>query len=218
MTEFDKDFSEAAQGTSSNANDDTTNSSHQQEAPTESETARKAPKSIYGGWEITVSFFIAWAIILVVFKFIYDRYQKKARANKKRWFKTHPEKEAYEALLASKPDDEDGLRKALLRRAMTDVKRIVQMQEEKDSLFKLMRAGAVPETIWNDFKDSEQEMQLEMFDLQAEAETFKPGWGQAILTEAAQLVQRERELTMMKARMEASNIASSAAVPSSKNN
>lgn len=137
------------------------------------------------------------------------------------WFGPHREREAYESLLmqvqdsqqqqhsspdgvdekspAANPVDlEESLRKLLLRRAMTDLKRAWQLQEEKDSVYKLMRSAAISESMWEEFKEAENALQLEIYDLQAEAETFKPGWGAEILKDAAALVKRERELQAMK--------------------
>lgn len=170
----------------------------------EDQTLQETPKKkqVVGGWWLAGSYFIGWLIILVIFKLVYNRYRQRSKSSRKKWFPSHPEKEAYEALLADDSVTEEALRKALLKRAMTDVKRVWQLQEEKDSLYKLMRAGSVPESLWANYKDADQDMQLEIYDLQAEAETFKPGWSQAILREAAQLVQRERELTALKARIE----------------
>ena len=86
---------------------------------------------------------------------------------------------------------------------MTDVKRVWELQEEKEALHKLTRSGAIPESMWNSYKDADHDMQLEIYDLQAEAETFKPGWSQSILKESAQLVQRERELQMLRKQINA---------------
>jgi translocation protein SEC66 len=167
-----------------------------------STTEAKPKRPITGGWKLAGSYFIGWLVILVIFKVVYERYRARSRAARKKWFPSHPEKEAYESLLNDDSVTEEALRKALLRRAMSDIKRIWQLQEEKDSLFKLMRSGSVPESLWANYKDADQEMQLEIYDLQAEAETFKAGWSQGILKEAAQLVQKERELQALKQRIE----------------
>lgn len=101
-------------------------------------------------------------------------------------------------MLETNPEDEEGLRKALMRRAITDMRRYMELNEEKESVYNLMRTGAISESMWEDFKAAEAEMQLEIFDLQAEAETFKKDWSQGILKEAAMLLHKERELTEMK--------------------
>lgn len=133
------------------------------------------------------------------------------------WFGPHREREAYEALVAkfdqqSTPGDskgtdepavsEDALRKALLRRAMTDLRRSWQIRDEHDSMHKLMLSGSISEDMWAEFKEADTAMQLEWFDLQAEAETFRPGWGREIAKDAAGLIRRENELVAMKEAIE----------------
>lgn len=158
------------------------------------------------GWMLAGTYLIGWLIILVIFKLAYNRYQRQKQAAKKKWYPVHPEKEAYEALITNGEENEEVLRKALLRRAMTDIKRVWELQEEKEALHKLTRSGAIPESMWNSYKDADHDMQLEIYDLQAEAETFKPGWSQLILKEAAQLVQRERELHMLREQINRENL------------
>ena len=141
---------------------------------------------ISGGGKLLASYLIAWFIVLLVGRKIYTAYREKLSKDRKlRWFGgEHPEKDAYERALADMPEGDDDasareyeekLRKLLLRRAMTDFKRVLQLNGEKESVFNLMREGAVGEDMWADFKAAESDMQVEIFDLQAEAETFKPG-------------------------------------------
>lgn len=189
MTEEDK----VHEGTTSGS----TEGNHEQKKPTAEELKQKQAKVENDGWILAGTYLIGWLVILVIFKMAYNRYQRKKLVNKKKWFPEHPEKEAYEALITNGEENEEVLRKALLRRAMTDVKRVWELQEEKEALQKLTRSGAIPESMLNSYKDADHDMQLEIFDLQAEAETFKPGWSETILKESAQLVQRERELKML---------------------
>lgn len=180
--------------------EDTTNTTEngkEQHKATAEEVKQKQAKVENDGWMLAGTYLIGWLIILVIFKLAYNRYQRQKLVNKKKWYPVHPEKEAYEALITNGEENEEVLRKALLRRAMTDVKRVWELQEEKEALQKLTRSGAIPESMLNSYKDADHDMQLEIFDLQAEAETFKPGWSQTILKESAQLVQRERELQML---------------------
>lgn len=85
---------------------------------------------------------------------------------------------------------------------MTDLRRAWKLQEEKEPVYKLMRSGAIGEGMWGEFKEAESAMQIEIFDLQAEAETFKAGWGKEILRDAAGLIKRERELQTMRVAIE----------------
>lgn len=134
------------------------------------------------------------------------------------WFGPHKEREAYESLLAKFDENstdggstastsesnvtEDALRKALLRRAMTDLRRAWQLRDEHDSIHKLMLSGSISEEMWAEFKEADAAMQLEWFDLQAEAETFRAGWGKEIMRDAAGLIRRENELVAMKEAIE----------------
>src|ERR1700733_15640018 len=81
---------------------------------------------------------------------------------------------------------------------MTDIRRLWNIHEEKDSVYNLMRSGAISEEMWGEFKQSENELNLELYDLQAEAETFKEGWSESILKEAAELVKREEMIGKLK--------------------
>lgn len=157
----------------------------------------KVPKD--SGWPLAIAYIILLTFIGYILKRLYAQY--KASKKSKSWFGgKHPEREAYEELLKRSPDDEEALRKALMRRAMTDVKRLMSLSEEKESVYSLMRNGALSEDMWSSFKLAESEMQLEMSDLQAEAETFKAGWSNNIIQEAAMLVKREGELLEIKRR------------------
>lgn len=78
-------------------------------------------------------------------------------------------------LLESDNADPEALRKALLRRAMTAVKHVWQLQEEGMALQQLMRQGAVDDATWSAYKAAEADMQMEMHEVRAEAEVQKPG-------------------------------------------
>lgn len=97
------------------------------------------------------------------------------------------------------------MRAALLRRAMGDVKRLVHIQQEKPPLQALLRAGTVGDELWKEFSIAEQETMAELQEVVAEANTYKPGWGQTIFTTAAQMVEHEKQkviLDEMKTRKE----------------
>lgn len=81
---------------------------------------------------------------------------------------------------------------------MTDVRRLRKLQEDRDTVMNLGKVGAISEDMLNDFKAAEKDMEFEFFELQAEAETFKKGWSQQIIKEAAQLVAIEERSQMEK--------------------
>lgn len=192
-------------GAKTNANSENTNFTTENGAPLDEDdvppSGTNGNRAVHGGWVLAGTYLIGWLIFLVIFKVVYTRYHRQKQNGKKKWYPQHPEKEAYEELVAKGEENEDLLRKALLRRAMTDIRRVWELQEEKESLHKLTRSGVIPESMWNSYKDADHDMQLEIYDLQAEAETFKPGWSQTILKESAQLIQRERELKVLHAQI-----------------
>jgi translocation protein SEC66 len=85
---------------------------------------------------------------------------------------------------------------------MTDVRRMMKLQEERDSVMSLSRSGALPEEMLVDFKAAEKELELELFEVQAEAETFKEGWSNEIVRDSARLLKIEEELLDIKRRKE----------------
>lgn len=148
---------------------------------------------------VELGIFIAlWVAMIVAFK-VYTRASSRKR---KSWFGENEEKKQYELLLREDPDNEEALKKALVKRAMTDVRRLMKLEEERESVTSLGRAGALSEEMMLAFKAAEKELQLEIFELQAEAETFKKDWGQEIIRDAVRLVKIEDELTEVKRRKE----------------
>lgn len=123
---------------------------------------------------------------------------------RKSWFGPNEEKEAYERALEEGEQNEEVLKKLLVRRTMTDVRRLIQLQEDRDSVQSLSRAGALAEDMLADFKLAENELELELYAVQAEAETFREGWGAEIIQDAARLSKIEDELLARKKRQEAS--------------
>lgn len=60
-----------------------------------------------------------------------------------------------------------------------------------------MRSGAIEERVWQDFKAAETGMQKEIYAVQAEAETFREGWSENIIREAAELCRKEDALNKL---------------------
>lgn len=118
---------------------------------------------------------------------------------KKEWFGINEEKEAYESALESGEQDEEVLKKLLMRRCMTDIRRVTTLQEDKDSVMSLSRTGAISEEMLASFKSAEKDLEMEIFEVQAEAETFKPGWGESILRDAVKLSRVEDQVAALAA-------------------
>ena len=105
------------------------------------------------------------------------------------WFGPNRPKEAYQQCLEETPENHAELKKLLFERAREIVRRIRKLREEKEALGKLFKSGSISQTMWDSVKDAEQAAQLEVFEVQAEADTFDAGWGEVILQEAANLMQ-----------------------------
>ncbi len=77
------------------------------------------------------------------------------------------------------------MKKALLRRAITGVKHAVKINADKEATLA-------------QFQTAEKDLEMEFFELAAEAETFRLGWGQEIIGDAAKLYRLEEQLAKEK--------------------
>ena len=75
---------------------------------------------------------------------------------------------------------------------MTVVERIKKLREDKPALLTLVQKGAVGDELWNSFLKAEQEIQAEIMEVSAEANTFKEDWGQTILQTASEMIQHQK--------------------------
>lgn len=162
---------------------------------TDTKKPSKPPR--FGGVELGI-FVMLWVVMIIAFK-LYTRSRGRKRGG---WFGENQEKVAYERLLADNPDNEDALKRALMRRCITDVRRLMSLQEERESIMSLSRAGALSEDMLLSFKEAEKELELELFEVQAEAETFKNGWGEDIVRDSVRLMKIEDEVMEVKRRKE----------------
>lgn len=85
---------------------------------------------------------------------------------------------------------------------MTDVRRLMKLQEDRDSVMSLSRTGALSEETLAAFRKAEKDLELELYEVQAEAETFKTGWSQEIVQDAVRLSRVEDEILEVKKRKE----------------
>lgn len=115
------------------------------------------------------------------------------------WFpEGHPERDIYQTLVqaAATSSAEGGsaaipdvvLKAALLNRAMTDVKRIIRMRDDKQALSVLLQKGSIGDETMARFTMAEKELEAEILDVVSEANTFKEGWGQLIFPSASEMV------------------------------
>ena len=57
------------------------------------------------------------------------------------------------------------LKAALLKRAVEDIQRIVQLRQAKPALQTLLQRGSVGDELWQRFQRAEQEMEIEVKDV-----------------------------------------------------
>ncbi|OJA20027.1 hypothetical protein AZE42_07905, partial [Rhizopogon vesiculosus] len=109
------------------------------------------------------------------------------------YFPSHPERDIYVSLLQSDPPAHESLLKAaLVRRAMTDVSRVLKMREDKAALQNLLQKGSIGDDLWNSLLQSEKELEAEIMEVVAEANTFVEGWGGLIFQTAGEMIANEK--------------------------
>ncbi|KAI8869563.1 hypothetical protein GQ42DRAFT_163340 [Ramicandelaber brevisporus] len=143
---------------------------------------------LFGGY------ILCWLLVVGTFVKLYHRRNQKRLDQLESWFPPHQEREIYHAMLEAPSEDVDdhALKAALVRRAMTDVRRLVELQQNKEALEKLVKSGAIGDEMWGQFTTAENELQAEMLDVVNEANSFDEGWGQHIFQMAVEYVGHER--------------------------
>lgn len=79
------------------------------------------------------------------------------------------------------------LRAALLRRAVEDIRRIVQIRSAKQACSTLLQKGCVGDDLWQRFQRAEKEMEEELRDVVMEANALGNNWGQFIFQSANEI-------------------------------
>lgn len=184
-----------------------------------------APKPFWTGLLLPTAYLVILIGSLYSFSTVY-RQRQIARASKlEPWFPQHVTRNIYLSLLHLDPEAaSDGgekklskvpdsvLKAALLKRAVEDIQRIVELRQAKPALQTLLQRGSVGEELWQRFQRAEQEMELEVKDVVNEvspifhaivqmsrikhtnttgpqANAFAPNWGQVIFQSANEINQ-----------------------------
>ncbi|KAG8217801.1 Pre protein translocase subunit Sec66-domain-containing protein [Butyriboletus roseoflavus] len=110
------------------------------------------------------------------------------------YISSHPERDVYVTLLQQNdpPVHEALLKAALVRRAMTDVALVVKLREDKPALQNLLQKGSIGDDLWNSLLQAEKELEAEIMEVVAEANTFVEGWGTIIFQTAGELIANEK--------------------------
>ncbi|KAF7185823.1 Translocation protein sec66 [Pseudocercospora fuligena] len=137
---------------------------------------------------------------LSTFSSLYRKRQIAKAARLESWFPPHRQRDIYLSLLHLDPQEQDAkagektiskvpdnvLKAALLKRAVEDIQRIVQLRSTKPALQTLMQRGSIGDDLWQRFLMAEKEMEEEVKDV---ANAFSPNWGQVIFQSANEINQ-----------------------------
>lgn len=127
---------------------------------------------------------------------IFSHFYRKRNTGKlyEPYFPSHQERDVYVTLLqqTDPPPHEALLKAALLRRAMTDVSRVVKLREDKPALQNLLQKGSIGDDLWNSLLQAEKELEAEIMEVVAEANTFVEGWGGIIFQTAGEMLANEK--------------------------
>lgn len=144
------------------------------------------------------SVFVPVAYVIIVFGglFIFSYFYRKHTSTRvyEPYFPSHPERNAYVTLLqmTDPPASDALLKSALVRRAMADVQRVLRIREDKPALQNLLQKGSVGDDLWNSLLAAEKELEAEIMEVVAEANSFVEGWGQVIFPTANEMLANEK--------------------------
>ena len=142
--------------------------------------AQQAPKSFWTNLTLPVLYLTILIGSLYTFSSLYRKRQISKAAQLESWFQPHKQRDIYLSLLHLDPseasDSADGekklskvpdsiLKAALLRRALEDIQRIVQLRTAKPALQTLLQRGSVGDELWQRFQRAEMEMEEEVKDV-----------------------------------------------------
>ena len=120
---------------------------------------------------VMLSIPIAYLFILVgslyTFSSIYRKRKAYRAASLEPWFGPHLQRNIYLSLLHQEdPKVPDSILKAaLLRRAVEDISRIIQVRSQKQALQVLLQRGSVGDDLWQRFQRGEKEIEEELRDV-----------------------------------------------------
>ena len=139
--------------------------------------SQQAPKSFWTNLTLPVLYLTILIGSLYAFSTLYRKRQISKAANLENWFPQHKQRDIYLSLLHLDPAEaSDGekklskvpesiLKAALMRRALADIQRIVQLRTSKSALQSLLQRGSVGDDLWQRFLRAEKEMEEEVKDV-----------------------------------------------------
>jgi len=149
-------------------------------------------------WSLVLPFAYITILLgsLITFSSLYRKRKAAASATLAPWFPPHLQRNVYLSLLHLEPQEgkekapavpESVIRAALLRRAVEDIHRIIQVRSAKQACSTLLQRGSVGDDLWQRFLRAEKEMEEELRDVVMEANALSPKWGQTIFQSANEI-------------------------------
>ncbi|KAI1082836.1 Sec62/63 complex, subunit Sec66 [Whalleya microplaca] len=144
---------------------------------------------------------------LYTFSTVYRKRKASQSANLEPWFPPHLQRNVYLTLLHMEPEatqekaikvPDSVIRAALLRRAVEDIRRIIQIRTSKQALNTLLQRGSVGDDLNQRFLRAEKEIEEELRDVVSEANALAPGWGNTIFQSANEIAAN----TVLRSRLE----------------
>lgn len=134
-------------------------------------------------WSLTLPFAYVSVLLgsLITFSSLYRKRKATASATLAPWFPPHMQKNIYLSLLHLEPEaanekapkvPDSVLRAALLRRAVEDIHRIIQVRSAKQACSSLLQRGSVGDDLWQRFLRAEKEMEEELRDVVMEVSSY----------------------------------------------
>jgi translocation protein SEC66 len=68
----------------------------------------------------------------------------------------------------------------------------MRLREDKPALQSLLQKGSIGDDLWNSLLAAEKELEAEIMEVVAEANTFVEGWGSVIFQTASEVIVNER--------------------------
>lgn len=149
--------------------------------------SQQPPKSFWTNLTLPVLYLTIVIGSLYTFQTLYRKRQISKAAKLEDWFPPHKQRDIYLSLLHLDPSEASDagegekklskvpdsiLKAALLRRALEDIQRIVQLRTSKPALQTLLQRGSVGDELWQRFLRAEKEMEEEVKDVVNEVSTL----------------------------------------------
>lgn len=146
------------------------------------------------GLSIPFAYIAVLVSSLITFSSVYRKRRAAAAAALTPWFPSHIQRDIYLSLMHIESEENksktvpDSLKcAALLRRAVEDIYRIIQIRNSKQACCSLQQRGSVGDNLWQMFLRAEKDMENEIADVVMEANRLHPNWGKTIFQSANEI-------------------------------